>query len=99
MYIDQLYTYNGILIDNVVNTQVININGVNMLYIVSGEDNKICNLPRSCKCPVQHIFQITPEYSTTLIMNKETQRVYSYNDKQISIYITTNSISSSEFCR
>lgn len=98
LYIDYLHAFD-ISLKNIINTQVIDINGETMMHIISEETNTHCNLPPSCKCPVQHTLQITSEYSISAIENKESQRVYSYNDKQISIYVITNSISSSEVCR
>lgn len=98
LYIDYMNNYN-LSFTNVIQSQITTSKAELMIHIIDEEENESCNLPTTCTCLVQHTLQITPEYSITPFANKGTQRVYSYNDEQRNIYVITNSLSSSEFCR
>lgn len=98
LYIDNLSSYD-LSFTNVLTTQTSYTKSEIMMSIIGEEQSDFCSLPTYCTCPIQRTLQITPEYSINPFANKGTERVYSYNEEQDSIYVITNSISSSEFCR
>ncbi|KAK9890079.1 hypothetical protein WA026_008891 [Henosepilachna vigintioctopunctata] len=72
----------------------------NVLIHVTGEEKgDVCALPKNCPCPVQHTIQISPHNSINSFANKGTQRVYSFDDKLMTVHLMTDSISTSVNCR
>ncbi|KAF7274468.1 hypothetical protein GWI33_012887 [Rhynchophorus ferrugineus] len=70
-----------------------------LMYILGEEVNELCGLPKGCKCPVQYTVEISPHNSVTLLLNKQQQRMFSYDDDTMTVNVVTNSISTDSYCR
>ncbi|XP_030756290.1 uncharacterized protein LOC115882382 [Sitophilus oryzae] len=88
-----------IKIKNTIDARVTVIEDYALIHIVSEEVGDTCFLPKSCKCPVQYTIEISPQNSVSHFLNKQQQRVYSYDDGTITIHFTTTSISTDSHCR
>ncbi|XP_044765962.1 uncharacterized protein LOC123322163 [Coccinella septempunctata] len=85
--------------DNAMDAQVFRLKDYVLIHIIGEEDGSLCEMPKGCKCPVQHTIQISPENSINSFFSKGSQRVYSYDDKRMTAHLITNSVSTDATCR
>lgn len=86
-------------LENVLDAQVIRLKDYVLIHIIGEEDGPLCDMPKGCKCPVQHTIQISPENSINSFFSKGQQRVYIYDDRIMTVHLITNSISTDSTCR
>lgn len=86
-------------IQNVVNAYAVEAKGNVLLHITLQKPGSECSLPNTCNCLMQEIIQITTEQSISTIAESGMQRIFSFEDEEMTIHLFTNSISTSEDCR
>lgn len=69
------------------------------IHLLGRAPGNTCGLTETCDCPLQLAFHINPQLSINLISDAKSQRVFSYNNRDINVHVITNSLSSSQSCR
>lgn len=88
-----------IFVPNTVSAQVIETKNDVLIHIGGEESGEFCNLPSTCKCPIQQTMQISQENSVNMFLNKGPQRIYTYYGKSVIMHLITNSVSTDSYCR
>ncbi|XP_060516237.1 uncharacterized protein LOC132695789 [Cylas formicarius] len=86
-------------IPNAIDARITQIKDYVLIHILSEESQEECNLPIDCQCTVQHIVEITPNKTLKYFLNKDRQRIYSYDEDNMTIHLITNSTSTDSHCK
>ncbi|KAG5899454.1 hypothetical protein JTB14_015307 [Gonioctena quinquepunctata] len=87
-----------ISVRNTVSASTVVSKGFVLIHVTGHESGEYCGLPDNCQCPQQFTMEISPENSVTTFPNKGYQRIFSYDDERMIVYLTTNSVSTSSNC-
>nr|XP_023020987.1 uncharacterized protein LOC111509459 [Leptinotarsa decemlineata] len=87
-----------ISLQNTVSASTAVSKGYVLFHVTGYESGGSCGLPEFCQCPHESTIEISPEHSVTLFPNKGFQRSFSYDDESMTVYFTTNSVSTSPNC-